>query len=197
MKAKRDGDIMRIAFDVDGVVLNSIDIILEHINERTGMSLEANHLFSWDLEPLGVDFETLREAVRYMYSVPGIKPYDGAVEVLSRIHEAIEEPLLFITGRSDPSTARRQLEALPWNPTTPDMVVKGGARYKIPYFEEHGVEFIVEDDPEHLAEYEEAGIGVGLMLRPWNRSVEIPLTRRFTGWTDLEKWFFDSVATRP
>ncbi len=188
---------MRIAFDVDGVVLNSIDIILNRINERTGTSLETEHLVSWDLEPIGVDFETLRDAVGYMYAVPLIEPYDGAVEVLSRIHQAIGEPLLFITGRSDPDSARRQLEALPWNSSTPDMIVKGGTRYKIPYFEEHGVEFIVEDDPEHLAEYEEAGIGVGLMVRPWNRSANISVNQRFDGWTDLEKWFFDSLPARP
>lgn len=179
---------MRVAFDIDGVVLRSIDLILDQINRMTGRNLTPDDLFAWDLGPLGLDLRTLHVAVEYMYSQEHIEPYDGAMRVLSHFHRLSGEPLLFITGRSHPETALRQLEALPWNPTVPEMIVTGGNRDKRHYLAETGADFIIEDDPEYIREYLAAGLGVGLMLQPWNRRSSIPVTERFTGWGDVEKW---------
>jgi uncharacterized HAD superfamily protein len=184
-----ESDVMKIAFDVDGVVLKSIDVILERINQVTDRNLTSKDLASWDLEPLGINTTTLFDAVDHMYAEPMIEPYSQAVQVLSKIYHATGEPLLFITGRPNPKTALRHLEALPWNPTVPEMVVTGGDRDKLPYLVERRVDFIVEDDILHLGEYLSEGIGVGLMLQPWNRKTEVPVTQRFTGWEEVELWF--------
>jgi hypothetical protein len=180
---------MKIAFDIDGVVLKSIEIILEHVNGATGRNLSPDDLVCWDLDVLGLNLDTLREAVDYMYSRKMIDPYEGALKTLSRIYRTTGEPLLFITGRSDPETARRQLEALPWNPTVPEIVVTGGNRDKRTYLSHEQVDFIVEDDVEYVKHYLDAGIGVGLMLQPWNRRSKLPVTERFQGWQDVEQWF--------
>ena len=180
---------MRIAFDIDGVVLKSIEIILEHINGATGRNLTPDDLFCWDLEPLGLDLGTLKDAVNHMYSQEIIEPYDGALKVLSRIYRATGEPLLFITGRHVPETAQRQLEALPWNPTVPEMIVTGGNRDKRHYLSREQVDFIIEDDVEYVKHYLDSGIGVGLMLQPWNRRSELPVSVRFQGWKDVDQWF--------
>lgn len=185
---------MKIAFDVDGVVIKSIDLILEHINKATGRGIAPADLSSWELEPLGLDASILRDAVDYMYAEKKIQPYSGAVSVLSKIYRGTGKPLLFITGRPDPETALRHLEALPWNPTVPEMVVTGGNRDKRVYLAEMMVDFIVEDDPRHLGDYLSEGIGVGLMLQPWNRKTEISVTERFDGWTDVERWFTELSA---
>lgn len=180
---------MKIAFDVDGVVIRSIDLILEHINKVTDRSLTPDDLAMWDLEPLGIDTATLRDAVDYMYAQHVIEPYNAAVQVLSKIYHATGEPLLFITGRPNPKTALRHLEALPWNPAVPEMIVTGGDRDKRLYLAENKVDFIVEDDILHLGAYLSKGIGVGLMLQPWNRKAKIPVTEKFDGWRDVERWF--------
>jgi hypothetical protein len=180
---------MKIAFDIDGVVLKSIEIILDHINGATGRNLCPDDLFCWDLEPLGLDLGTLRDAVNYMYSRKVIEPYEGALKTLSSIYRSTGEPLLFITGRHAPETAQRQLEALPWNPTVPEMIVTGGNRDKRHYLSREEVDFIVEDDVEYVKDYLDAGIGVGLMTQPWNRLSKLPVTERFQGWKDLEQWF--------
>ncbi len=181
---------MKIAFDIDGVVLRSIEVILEYINSTTRRHLVPDDLFGWELEPLGLDLGTLRQAVDYMYSQRTIEPYDGAVKVLSRIYSTTGEPLLFITGRATPQTAQRQLEALPWNPTVPEMIVTGGNRDKRDYLSRENANFIVEDDVEYVKAYLDEGIGVGLMLQPWNRLSKLPVTTKFRGWQDLEQWFF-------
>jgi 5'(3')-deoxyribonucleotidase len=181
---------MKIAFDVDGVVLQSINYILEQINMEKGVSITPDDLFTWDLDAIGVDSETLRKAILRMYSVPEIKPYHGAAETLASIHRKTNAPLLFITGRSEPQSAERQLERLNWLPSRPPMIVTGGARYKLPYFLETGADFIIEDDPEHLQAYLDAGVGVGLMVRPWNRNCQIPVDKRFENWKEVEEWFF-------
>lgn len=186
---------MRIAFDVDGVVLRSIEVILEHINKKTGRSLTPDDLSMWDLEPLGLDAETLRDAVEYMFSQPRIEPYSDAVRVLSKVYREKKNPLLFITGRHEPRTAQRQLEALPWNPTVPEMIVVGGDRDKRLYLSEQSVDFIIEDDILYLQEYLNLGIGVGLMLQPWNRSTKIPVNERFDGWAALGNWLSKTELT--
>ena len=180
---------MNIAFDVDGVVLNSIDIILEYINRVKGKKLTTEDLLSWELEKLDLEVKTLWDAVDYMYVQPWIEPYEGALDVLSWIHRETEKPLLFITGRRDPASALRQLRAADWNPAVPEMIVTGGERNKLTYIRENSVDFIVEDDAEHLQQYLDAGVGVGLMLRPWNSRTKIPVTRKFSGWGDLKQWF--------
>ncbi len=180
---------MKIAFDVDGVVLKSIDMILDYINRVEGRDLRPDQLTGWDLEPLGLSLETLRDAVEYLYSRPRVEPYSGAVEALSRIHRTTKEPLLFITGRADPRTALRQLEALPWNPTMPEMIVSGGDRDKRQYLVRNSVDLIVEDDVRYVREYNEAGFRVGLMVRPWNRATEFPVAERFEGWNEVDYWF--------
>ena len=180
---------MKIAFDVDGVVLKSIDIILDHINKKTGRNIRVNDLTTWDLEPLGLDLKTVWEAVDHMYATPRVEPYSQAVHVLSRIYRTTREPLLFITGRADPQTARRHLEALSWNPTVPEMVVCGGNRDKRDYLAQNSVDLIVEDDTRHLDDYREAGFDVGLMVRPWNRNASTAVTARFESWVDIDQWF--------
>lgn len=183
---------MRIAFDVDGVVLRSIEVILAHINKVTNRHIKPTDLAGWDLEPLGLDERMLWDAVRQMYSQPKIEPYSDAMRVLSKVHREKGSPLLFITGRSDPTTALRQLQALPWNPTMPEMIVVGGNRDKRQYLAEQSVDFIIEDDTAYLQDYLNLGIGVGLMVQPWNRLAKIPVTERFNGWTELENWLMNT-----
>ncbi len=185
---------IKIAFDIDGVVLRSIDVILSHINEATGNSLKPADLTGWDLEPLGLSVETLRESAHHMFSLDYIEPYEGAETVLWEIYERTREPLLFITGRHDPSTARKQLESLNWPVRTPEMIVTGGDRDKRCYLKETGAKFIVEDDELHLMDYLENGVGVGLMAQPWNRKCRIPVTCRFDQWDDIREFFVEGVC---
>lgn len=184
---------MKLAFDVDGVVLKSIDVILDHVNGATGRNIAPGDLLTWDLDPLGLSPEVLRDAVEYMFSMNSIDPYEGAVETLERIYEVSRVPLLFITGRFDPNTARRQLEALSWKNSIPEMFVIGGSRDKRDFLRESNANFIIEDDELHLGDYLSAGIGVGLMLQPWNRNCKLPVNARFDGWSEIEVWFKKNV----
>jgi hypothetical protein len=185
---------MKIAFDVDGVVLRSIDVILEHVNCSTGSNLRPGDLTGWDLAPLNLDARHLVAAVHHMYAQPAIDHYPGALEVLSHIYRATGRPLLFITGRSDPQTARFQLEALPWDCSVPEMIVTGGSRDKRKHLAETAADFIVEDDIKYVQSYLDGGIGVGLMLQPWNRGTDVPVTARFSGWQDVGRWFLDTTG---
>ncbi len=182
---------MNIAFDVDGVVLKSIEVILDSINRAKGLTISPEDLAAWELEPLGLDARTLNDAVTHLYAQPRVEAYDGAVQSLSRIYRAYGKPLLFITGRSDPATAQRQLEALPWNHSVPEMMVTGGNRDKRIYLADNEVDFIIEYDVRHVDDYMAEGFRVGLMLQPWNRRSKKPVTIKFNGWHDLENWFME------
>ncbi len=186
--------LIKIAFDIDGVVLRSIDVILDHINESTGSGLKPDDLTGWDLEPLGLSVETLRESARHMFSQDYIEPYEGAITVLSEIYDRTKEPLLFITGRNDPGTARRQLESLDWPVGTPEMIVTGGDRDKRFFLKETGANFIIEDDELHLMDYMANGVCVGLMVQPWNRKCSLPVTCKFDKWNDIRDFFIDGIC---
>jgi hypothetical protein len=188
---------MTIAFDIDGVVLNSIHVIIERINHLTGRAIRASDLFQWEIESLGLEMELVMDAVRWMYSRPAIEPYEGAVDVLSRVHRETGEPLLFITGRHDPETGLNQLRALEWKGPAPEMIVVGGDRDKRRDITNHNVRFIVEDDVRHVPDYLAAGVGVGLMVRPWNQRYDAPVTERFFDWSQLEHWYFNKERARP
>lgn len=187
---------MKIAFDIDGVVLRSIEVILTHINQATGKQLETKDLLTWDLEPLGLSVDTLRDSVNYMYSKDYIEPYAGAETVLWEIYERTKEPLLFITGRHNPATARKQLESLNWPGRTPEIVVTGGNRDKRQYLRQTGANFIVEDDELHLRDYLATGVGVGLMVQPWNRNCQTPVTCKFDRWHDIREWYVDGICAQ-
>lgn len=191
-----DKQLIKIAFDIDGVVLRSIEVILGHINLSTGKSLRPDDLLAWDLEPLGLTVDTLRDSVNHMYDQNFIEPYEGAEVVLSEIHEYTKAPLLFITGRHDPSTARKQLESLNWPAGIPEMIVTGGDRDKRLYLSETGANFIIEDDELHLRDYLATGVGVGLMVQPWNRNCQAPVTCRFDRWHDIREWYLEGVCGR-
>jgi hypothetical protein len=180
---------MKLAFDVDGVVLRSIEVILDHVNGATGRKISPSDLFTWDLDPLQLSPNVLREAVDYLYAMKSVDPYKGAVETLEKIYEETQRPLLFITGRSDPITAKRQLEALSWNRSVPEMIVIGGSRDKRAFLRDVNANFIIEDDEMHLGDYLSSGVGVGLMLQPWNRNCKLPVNARFDGWSEIEVWF--------
>ncbi len=184
---------MKLAFDVDGVVLRSIEVILDHVNSITGRNIAPTDLLTWDLEPLKLSSSVLREAVDYLYSMKSMDPYEGAVETLEKISEVSQRPLLFITGRADPNTAKRQLETLPWNRSVPEMIVIGGSRDKRAFLKDSKANFIIEDDEMHLGDYLSAGVGVGLMLQPWNRNCKLPVNARFDGWSEIEVWFTNNL----
>ncbi|MFH0823868.1 MAG: hypothetical protein V2B18_14050 [Pseudomonadota bacterium] len=179
---------MRLAFDIDGVVLNSIEVMLEYVNRELGSDFTTEDLAAWDLENLGIRTETLWEAVAWMYRQPVISPYEGAVETLVDVYRRTGEPLLFITGRHDLYSAVSHLNALNWISGVPEMIIAGGDRDKKSYLMEYKVDFIIEDDVQYAESYEEAGIGVGLMLRPWNLSSTASVSERFQGWHDVRRW---------
>jgi hypothetical protein len=180
---------MKIAFDVDGVVLESMEIITKYINQATGGHLAPADLAAYELGQLNIEVEILRGAIAYLYGLPSVPAYDGAQQTLEFIHRCREEPLLFITGRREPESAFRQLRALDWGGKPPEMIVTGGTRNKTAYLKDLGVDIILEDDPMHLEEYLDAGVQVGLMVRPWNAHIALPVTHRFHGWNDVREWF--------
>ena len=105
---------MRIAFDVDGVVLNSIQVILDYINSKSGTSLQSDKLITWELEPLGIDFATLEDAVDHMYMQQRLEPYEDAVETLTHIYRAGECRLATIRILSQVSRMRHVLISGMW-----------------------------------------------------------------------------------
>jgi hypothetical protein len=180
---------MIIAFDVDGVVLESMEIITDFINRAAGRNLKAADLVEWELGKLQIEVEILRSAVDHLYGLPSVPAYHGARETLDFIHRTSAAPLLFITGRREPESALRQLTALDWGGSPPEMIVRGGTRNKTSYLKDLGVDMIIEDDLKHLEEYLDAGVRVGLMVRPWNVRTTLPVTHRFHQWDDVREWF--------
>ena len=178
-----------IAFDIDGVVADTMSLFLEiarqdyrvngiRYQDMTCYSLEE----CLDMDPalIGIILQRIMDGD---YSVP-LRPFEGSGQVLARI-APYRTPLLFVTARPHPGPISAWVEALvPVNPETLQVVATGSFEAKAAVLQDSGIQYFVEDRMETCYQLKTAGIEPILYRQPWNREkhpfVEVG------GWDDLE-----------
>jgi uncharacterized HAD superfamily protein len=192
-------DISNLAFDIDGVVADTMSVFVRLACERYGLAhLSKEQMTSYDLyQCLGLDREVIDDLIcltlsdEYTLQIP---PMPGAPEVLTLISEQI--PLRFITARLWPESIIQWLEQiLPEVPSGRIHVIATGApEAKATVLEEMGIRVFVEDRLETCVQLAQAGIQPIVFDQPWNRvSCEPPLPR-VTTWSQLKQWFLPPIV---
>jgi hypothetical protein len=102
------------AFDLDGVVMDSIDIFRMHFWDVFGIDMgepkiHHNQFNFIELESKGLGYETFGPEIpvalaKYHHIIP---PVEGSIKALERFHFDMGEPLLFVTAR-EPSHPVKQ-----------------------------------------------------------------------------------------
>lgn len=163
-----------VAFDVDGVVADTMTLFVAMARDGYGMpDLRYEDITSYELtECLDIDPETLKELVVRLLDeehTAALTPLPGAVAVLTAIGRCCE-PVRFVTARPTLGPIERWLrDRIPLPDTAIDAVATGAFEAKADVLLAKGVEWFVEDRLETCHQLAERGITPIVFRQPWNR----------------------------
>lgn len=181
-------DPRHLAFDIDGVVADTMQVFVDLARERFGLSdLTKEHLTCYDLRrcvaaPTHVIDELICLTLDDEHTAK-IPAMDGAAEVLEQL--AQWGPLRFVTARVWPESIERWLHALlpRIDRRAITVIATGNPERKHAILHELKVHHFVEDRLETCHLLAQNGIQPILFDQPWNR-MPAPFPRVFT-WKEL------------
>ena len=178
----------KIAFDIDGVFANTMDLFLEIVSKDYGINhIQYEDITEYFLEDcLDIDPKIIKIIINRILEgdfESELKPIDGAVEVLSEIAES--HPLLFVTARPELSTIEAWThKVLPVRPSAIEVIATGTFEAKGDVLNERGILYFVEDCLEVCHMLSERAITPILFSQPWNRSPNHPF-REVSSWAEI------------
>ena len=178
----------KIAFDIDGVVANTMALFLEIGRKDYGINhIRYEDITEYFLEDcLDIDPKIIKIIINRILEgdfEPELKPIDGAAEVLSEIAEA--HPLLFVTARPELSTIEKwTYKVLPVRPSAIEVIATGTFEAKGDVLNERGIQYFVEDCLGVCHMLSERAITPILFSQPWNRSPNHPF-REVGSWAEI------------
>jgi uncharacterized protein len=168
------GDPCTMAFDIDGVVADTMTMFVQLAHERYGLAdLSKDDLQQYDLyQCLGLERTIIDELIcltlddEHTLQTP---PMDGAPEVLTEFSRYA--PLRFITARIWPESITQWLyQTLPEvSPDRIEVIATGAPEAKLRVLQDLGVKYFVEDRLETCRVLARDGIQPVLFDQPWNR----------------------------
>jgi len=167
-------DPCRLAFDIDGVVADTMSLFLDIGRQEYGLfDVGYEDITGWDLaEKLNIRAEIVEEIIDRIlngdYRMP-LHALDGAADVLSRIGRRCGS-LLMVTARPHPGPIDKWMrEQLDLEPGSIDIVCTGSFEAKVDILHERKMTFFIEDRLDTCFILDEAGLVPILYKQPWNR----------------------------
>ncbi|MGA2403021.1 MAG: haloacid dehalogenase [Syntrophobacteraceae bacterium] len=190
-------DPCRLAFDIDGVVADTMEVFVRLAHERYALThICKEDLLCYNLyDCLDLKKEIIDDLIcltlddEHTMQIP---PVPGAPEVLTELARAA--PLHFVTARIWPESITQWLFAiLPGVPRERIKVIASGApEVKLHILNGLEVRYFVEDRVETCRQLKEAGIQPFLFEQPWNRDEPADGFIRIENWTQLREWVLPS-----
>ncbi len=178
-----------LAFDIDGVVANTMRLFLDILRERYGVNhIRLEDITCYNLEDcLDIDPETITGGIRMLLQgdYPHVlHPMAGCRRVLEQMARAVPR-LLFVTARPNREVITSWLHDLLRIPEKAiEVVATGSFEAKIDVLREARIAHFVEDRLETCFLLADAGIAPIVYRQPWNRQhhpfIEVG------GWDDIE-----------
>ncbi len=172
--ALRHIDPAKLAFDIDGVVANTMQLFLDIVRDRYGINhIRLEDITSYNLEDcLDLDPEVIAAAIHCLLRGDGgydLHPQPDSRRVLTRLARATPR-LLFVTARPEGEVIQSWLRALLALPDTAiEVAATGGFEAKADVLAEAGVQYFVEDRLETCFLLAAAGFEPIVYRQPWNR----------------------------
>jgi uncharacterized protein len=159
---------VRIAIDIDSTLHHYWDQLAAAAKRRFGVTLPYEDQVTWGISLLRP--EQVRACVQETHSderVLAAEPYPGAVETVTRWHEA---------GHFIHITSHRRDHC---SPATEQWLRRIGLPFdelycsfdKISRCREIGIELLIDDSPVNLQAAIDHGIHAATLLHPWNRAL--------------------------
>ena len=199
MTARRTGliDPCLLAFDVDGVVADTMAVFVRLAHERYGLThLSQQDMLCYNLhECLGLGKKIIDDLIGLTLDdlhTMQIPPVPGAPEALMEL--ALVAPLRFITARVRSESITQWLfSVLPGVPRERITVIASGApETKLDILNELEIRYFVDDRIETCRHLKEAGIEPLLFDQPWNRNEPADGFIRVQNWVQLKSWVLPS-----
>lgn len=188
-------DPMQLAFDIDGVVADTMAVFVRLARERYGLTdLSKDDLRCYELhECLDVEREVLNDLIcltlddEHTLQVPAM---EGAPEVLTKL--AQYGPLRFVTARIWPESITEWLHrTLDQVPTDQIQVIATGApEAKRQVLHDLDIRYFLEDRLETCRQLARNGIQPILFDQPWNRLPDGEEFPRIVSWDQFGEWIF-------
>jgi uncharacterized protein len=182
-------DPMAVAFDIDGVVADTISLFVEIIKNDFNIGwLKYEDITSYSFESIeGIDHDVMTAAIEKLlegnYSGP-LVPFEGAPDVLRRLGQHYG-PVLFVTARPHPGPIAQWItDAIGLQPESIEIVATGSFEGKIDILLERNISYFIEDRFETCVLLKDAGITPILFKQPWNRQNQ--LFYEVSNWKELE-----------
>jgi len=184
-------DPARLAFDIDGVIADTMHLFLDILRDHYGVpsvAYEAITCYRLD-QCLDLDEAIIDDAVARILDGSyraELKPYPDAGAVLQRIAAATGR-VLMVTARPDAGLISRWMTPLlDGRHHLARIVATGAYEAKIDVLRENGIRWFVEDRLETCHLLASAGIAPVVFAQPWNRQAHGYL--QVTSWRDLEQY---------
>ena len=181
-----------LAFDIDGVVADTMAVFVRLAQERYGFTrLTKEDLRQYDLHAcLDIPLEIVDELICMTLDddhTLQIPPMDGAVAVLTKL--ADHGPLRFVTARIWPESIIRWLQQTlsEVDAGRIEVFATGLPEAKCSILRDLKVKYFVEDRVETCRLLMENGIQPLLFDQPWNRGSEAVLFPRIDDWSQLSR----------
>ncbi len=163
-----------VAFDVDGVVADTMHLFLQIAREEFGVDgfryedITCYHLPDClDMDPAVMD-QVIARLIDGSYRSP-LHPLPGAAEVLHRLSR-MAGPVLLVTARPDPGPIPEWIEGVLKLPQgAVELIATGAFEAKTDVLLERDIAYFVEDRLETCFLLKEAGITPVVFVQPWNR----------------------------
>lgn len=162
-----------IAFDIDGVLVNTMELILHLVQEKTGRDYSLHQFTEYDVsECLDIDKETAYEIYMDIMSDEyndRLALIDGAKDVLQKL-AVVTDKILLVTARHQLGNFKAWLcGALEIPEDKVEMIGTGSFEAKLDVLRWHGKTVMVEDRLETCLILAEGGITPLVFVQPWNR----------------------------
>lgn len=176
---------IKIAFDIDGCIVDLMALLLPIIERRTKISTQGE-CYAYDLETVyGVQDDDLYDCLHITYQYwDDIPVYKGVEELFHKLYEKTKDPLYFVTNRKlrwsyeTYKLMERICKDIPFIIAFTESVPKSIFLKNYPYF--------VEDRIRNIKELKEAGKFVFVPKQPYNKETTFgSYTHRINSIKDL------------
>ena len=163
----------QIAFDIDGVVADTFRTFVHKARREHGCQVRYQDITEYDfMKVIDIDEQLTLKIFRALLAEPiasGIKPVDGAGEVLTRLSRSA--PLLFVTARPEREAILEWTYLNLPEVDTASIRLEATETYtaKLPILLEAGIRYFVEDRLDTCYLLQEASIIPIVYSQPWNK----------------------------